>query len=65
MIIKNQFIKWLNSPEVFDVWEPWFAWRPIFIDDSLLWLENIERIKRTTAFPITHNWYEYRIKSSS
>lgn len=41
-------------------WHPWFAWRPIRIDDQLVWLETIER-KRCHRFDLGfYEWWEYR-----
>ena len=40
-------------------WHTWFAWHPILIDNSYIWLEFIER--RLTYEDVHNNTiYEYR-----
>lgn len=43
-------------------WKSWFAWRPVIIDDHLVWLERVECrpsgfYPPTLAFP-----HEYRFR---
>lgn len=58
-------IKWpAPKPRDYELWEDWFAWRPVFIGEQLVWLEHIERK------PIQSCWdnddmlqrWEYRFK---
>jgi hypothetical protein len=31
-------------------WQIWFAWYPVKIDDTWIWLESVRRIRRSTGF---------------
>lgn len=54
-----------NKPRT---WSNWFAWRPVFVDECLIWLETIERkwIDSQILLPCSSmdGWYDYRLKDN-
>lgn len=51
-------------------WRPWFAWRPVFVDDgdgsALCWLCRIERRPRSGApLGLVEPFWEYRMKAGA
>jgi hypothetical protein len=46
------------TPKELDTrWHPWFAWRPVCIHGTWIWLETVERALR---YACDTTWYEYR-----
>lgn len=46
-------------------YEPWFAWRPVMIDDKLIWLQTVLRkeihyVKPCQEIPIIINLYKFK-----
>lgn len=42
----------------YEVWQAWFAWRPVFIGHTMVWWEPVERKLRMWGYdPI----WEYRL----
>ena len=42
-------------------WQPWFAWHPVKADDSLVWLQWIERCR---CYAIIDEWWDWRLPFS-
>ena len=49
----------LPEPPRLNVWYKWFAWRPVFTEDSLVWLETVERLAQDSWDGL---FWLYRIK---
>ncbi len=46
------------TPTKRKTWRRWFAWHPVLIDDTIIWLEIIERKRDPDIF----DWvYSYRL----
>jgi hypothetical protein len=46
-------------------WHDWFAWRPVYVGDQLVWLETIERrltYSCNEGNPWTTNYWDRRLK---
>ena len=41
-------------------WHRWFAWRPVFVEDEIVWLEFIERRINFSFVDPIGVWTEYR-----
>lgn len=41
-----------TEPASYRAWRPWFAWYPVLIDNTLVWLETIER-RHAGVYPPT------------
>ena len=41
-----------------DEWQPWFAWHPVQVGGSLVWLQSIERCH---CYAVIDEWWEYRL----
>ena len=49
---------WEKSPREYSYqWHPWYAWHPVTIDKSRVWLEVIERRRFPDAYPLI---WDYR-----
>lgn len=51
-----------NSPEYFQ-WHRWFAWYPVQVGDTWVWLETVERVRvfiGPTLLPNTRRRWRYR-----
>jgi len=41
-------------------WRSWYAWRPVYIDGEMVWLERIERRWEPCVYPAGGIWrYRY------
>lgn len=59
------FTEPLEEPEGYRDWREWFAWRPIFIDGFIVWLERVEW-RPAGVYPRTLvNPCEYRLRDGA
>lgn len=54
-------IKIFDSDSKFKLWQwhTWFAWRPVFVGDDLVWLEKIARKRTGSTLPAFYWKYKY------
>ena len=52
---------------MYNMWEEWFAWHPVMIEDKWVWLKTIERREEWTFpdcyHPCGKRIWEYQYKS--
>jgi hypothetical protein len=42
-------------------WHHWFAWRPVFVGDYIVWLESVNRKYVVGSWPGEHDLWTYEI----
>lgn len=63
----DHFYLYNKGDLMYNMWEEWFAWHPVMIEDEWVWLKTIERREEWTFpdcyHPCGKRIWEYQYKS--